>query len=123
MRLLGLGNISQVKPLSEEMAVELAADMLGEAVIFGVASLCLLLEYKRQQRKDANKEDVQNQRLLCLEKQASELTLEIEEQSTRLREIYRILGSKKLLDKSLTSDELPQTIVDSHSRTVLHLQK
>nr|XP_051685633.1 optic atrophy 3 protein homolog [Oryctolagus cuniculus] len=38
-----------VKPLNEEAAAELGAELLGEATIFIVACSCLLLEYWRQQ--------------------------------------------------------------------------
>lgn len=122
MRLLGLGKVSQVKPLSDEMAVALAADMLGEAVIFGMATLCLWLEYKRQQRKDASKEDVQNQRLIDLEKQVSDMSLQIEEQSTRLKELTRVLTTGKPFSM-VSLDELPERLVDSKSKTILHVKK
>lgn len=124
MRLLGLGKVSQVKPLSDEMAVALAADMLGEFVIFGMASLCLWLEYRRQVRKDSTKEDVQNQRLVGLEKQVSEMSLQFEEQSARLKELTRLLSSGKHFDVQLASlDELPEKLVDSKSKTILHVKK
>ncbi|ESN91774.1 hypothetical protein HELRODRAFT_70587 [Helobdella robusta] len=55
MKMLGLGKVSSVKPLNEDVAVDLAADMLGEAVIFGIATALLFLEYKRQMWKDQTK--------------------------------------------------------------------
>lgn len=124
MRLLGLGKVSQVKPLSDEMAVALAADMLGEAVIFSMASFCLWLEYKRQQRKDVTKEDVQNQRLLGLEKEVAEMSLQFEEQSARLKELTRLLSTGKHFNMELASmDELPEKLVDSKSKMILHVKK
>ncbi|NXS49803.1 OPA3 protein, partial [Balaeniceps rex] len=37
-----------IKPLNEEAAAELGAELLGEAIVFGVGGLCLYLEYARQ---------------------------------------------------------------------------
>ncbi|ELW71118.1 Optic atrophy 3 protein like protein [Tupaia chinensis] len=55
MRLLGF-NAEAVKPLNEEAAAELGAELLGEATIFVAAGGCLLLEYWRQQRQHRRKE-------------------------------------------------------------------
>lgn len=55
MKLLGIGKVSIVKPLNEDIAVDLAAEMLGEFVIFSIAASLLFAEYKRQQYKDQNK--------------------------------------------------------------------
>ena len=52
MKLLGIGKVSTVKPLNEDVAVDLAAEMLGEFVIFSIAAALLFAEYKRQQYKD-----------------------------------------------------------------------
>ncbi|KAF0872356.1 optic atrophy 3 protein isoform X3 [Hyaena hyaena] len=48
MRLLGF-NAEAVKPLNEDAAAELGAELLGEATIFLVAGGCLVLEYWRHQ--------------------------------------------------------------------------
>ena len=55
MKLLGLGKVVNVKPLTEDQAVDLSAEMLGEFIIFGIAAVLLLSEYKRSQYKDAYK--------------------------------------------------------------------
>nr|XP_004673016.3 optic atrophy 3 protein-like [Jaculus jaculus] len=51
---------STVKPLNEEAAAELGANLLGEAIIFVSAGGCLLLEFWRQQslrrRREARQE-------------------------------------------------------------------
>lgn len=55
MRLLGF-NAQAVKPLNEETAAELGAELLGEATIFVVACGCLMLEYWRQKTQQHRKE-------------------------------------------------------------------
>lgn len=47
MRIMGF-NADAVKPLNEEVATQLGAELLGEATIFAVAGGCLVLEYWRQ---------------------------------------------------------------------------
>ncbi|XP_054444365.1 optic atrophy 3 protein homolog, partial [Pteronotus mesoamericanus] len=55
MRIMGF-NAEAVKPLNEEAAAELGAQLLGEATIFVVACSCLVLEYWRQKRHHRRKE-------------------------------------------------------------------
>ncbi|XP_021497830.2 optic atrophy 3 protein [Meriones unguiculatus] len=45
-----------IKPLNEEAAAELGANLLGEAIIFACAGSCLLLEFWRQQSLKHRKE-------------------------------------------------------------------
>lgn len=56
MRIMGF-NAEAVKPLNEEAAAELGAELLGEATIFIVGGGCLMLEYWRQQAQRLRKED------------------------------------------------------------------
>ncbi|KAL7669029.1 hypothetical protein ACOME3_009701 [Neoechinorhynchus agilis] len=61
MRALGLHKgferDGKVKPLSEEAAVQLSADLLGESVVLLIAVLTLYLEYSRRSRNEAEKVD------------------------------------------------------------------
>lgn len=47
MYVLGFGKPVAVKPLTEEMAVQLGADMLGEMIVFGIAVGVVFHEYVR----------------------------------------------------------------------------
>ncbi|KAM9756676.1 optic atrophy 3 protein isoform 1-T1 [Dama dama] len=58
MRLMGF-NAETIKPLNEEAAAELGAELLGEATIFVVACSCLVLEYSRQKTQQRRKEGEQ----------------------------------------------------------------
>ncbi|NXX22618.1 OPA3 protein, partial [Podargus strigoides] len=58
MRLMGFRGAA-VKPLNEETAAELGAELLGEAIVFGVGGLCLYLEYARQTGQARRREDEQ----------------------------------------------------------------
>ena len=58
MRLMGF-SAETIKPLNEEAAAELGAELLGEATIFVVACGCLVLEYSRQKTQQRRKEGEQ----------------------------------------------------------------
>ncbi|KAL1768949.1 optic atrophy 3 protein isoform X1 [Sigmodon hispidus] len=55
MRIMGF-HAEAIKPLNEAAAAELGANLLGEAIIFGCAGSCLLLEFWRQQSLKRRKE-------------------------------------------------------------------
>jgi len=119
MKSLGLGKSVEVKPLNEDKAVDLAAEMLGELFVFAVGVCILISEYRRQQRRDVIKEDVQNCRLLELESSIRELELSVETQSAMLREVNRALAAADFKIPSPQSTEMPKKITDPSSKTVL----
>uniref|UniRef100_G3TTA5 Outer mitochondrial membrane lipid metabolism regulator OPA3 n=1 Tax=Loxodonta africana TaxID=9785 RepID=G3TTA5_LOXAF len=55
MRIMGLQGAA-IKPLNEEAAAELGAELLGEATIFLLASGCLVLEYWRHQKHQRHRQ-------------------------------------------------------------------
>ena len=110
MKVLGIGRAKKVKQLDEEQAVQLGADMLGEIIIFTVGSAVIAAEYMRQVRKDAAKEDKQNDRLSLAEVKIQELGLTIEQQSAEISELNRTIASLHGSEK-----RLPKKIHDSQS--------
>ncbi|XP_044058717.1 optic atrophy 3 protein homolog [Siniperca chuatsi] len=92
MRIMGFrGTI--VKPLNEDAAAELGAELLGEAVIFLVGGGCMILEYSRQAANSRHKEEELNDTITSLKTQLAELTLTTETLDTQLRQINRQLLS------------------------------
>lgn len=100
MRILGLGKATEVAPLSEEAAVELGAEMIGETFIFTVAVGCLAFEYWRQARKEAKHENKQTDAIDRLESRVNELGMLLEQQDARLREMNRIILTRTPASKS-----------------------
>ena len=116
LRLLGLGKSKEVKPLNDEMAMELGAEMLGEIVVFGIGAFTLWLEYKRQQMNENKRETSQFDRLGDLEAQITNLDLQLEEQRTQTRELTRLIHSigdksDKILSTSTAGDKPIHTVV------------
>ncbi|XP_060928582.1 optic atrophy 3 protein homolog [Limanda limanda] len=56
MRIMGFRG-STIKPLNEDKAVELGAELLGEAFIFLIGTGCIVLEYSRQAANSRSKEE------------------------------------------------------------------
>lgn len=55
LRIMGF-HAEAIKPLNEEAAAELGANLLGEAIIFATAGSCLLLEFWRQKSSKRRRE-------------------------------------------------------------------
>ncbi|KAF0030189.1 optic atrophy 3 protein homolog [Scophthalmus maximus] len=92
MRIMGFRG-SVIKPLNEDMAAELGAELLGEAIIFVVGGGCMVLEYSRQAANSRRKEEELTETLTGLQTQLAELTLTTETLDARLREVNRQLLS------------------------------
>ncbi|XP_038623229.1 optic atrophy 3 protein [Tachyglossus aculeatus] len=92
MRIMGFRG-SAIKPLNEEAAAELGAELLGEAIIFGVGGACLLFEYSRQAGNTRRKEEEQSGTMASLHQEVGELALTVEALQAQLREISRQLGT------------------------------
>lgn len=92
MRIMGFRG-SVIKPLNEDAAAELGAELLGEAVVFLIGGGCMVLEYSRQAANSRRKEEELNENLLSLHTQIAELTLTTETLGAQLREVNRQLLS------------------------------
>lgn len=98
-----------VPKLNEQMAIELGANLLGEIIIFVIGAGVLILEYQRQARKEAMKEEMAIQERLELQATLNELAFQAERQDTQIRELTRILadiGARKKqikVDKKISS--------------------
>ncbi|XP_069017584.1 optic atrophy 3 protein homolog [Embiotoca jacksoni] len=90
MRIMGFRG-SSIKPLNEEAAAELGAELLGEAIIFLIGGGCMVLEYSRQATNARRKEEEQNETITSLQTQIGELTLTTETLDAQLREVHRQL--------------------------------
>ncbi|XP_004607872.2 optic atrophy 3 protein [Sorex araneus] len=67
-----------IKPLNEEAAADLGAELLGEATIFVVACGCLMLEYWRQRAHSRRQDEEQRAAWDALRDELDHLTLALE---------------------------------------------
>lgn len=92
MRIMGFRG-SNIKPLNEDAAAELGAELLGEAIIFVIGGGCMVLEYSRQSANSRRKEEEINATVTGLQTQIAELELTTETLDAQLRELHRQLVS------------------------------
>ena len=92
LRLMGMKGKVESKPLSEERAVEMGSEIIGEAFLYSVAAAYIVFEYWRSTRKDKRHEEVQNREISDLhlqtqrlEGQVAQLQLTLESLKTELR--------------------------------------
>lgn len=89
---MNLGKPANIQPLNEAMAIELGANLLGEAIIFTIGAGLLILEYVRSSKKETTKEETLLQEKRELKATLRELQFQAERQDAQIRELQRILA-------------------------------
>uniref|UniRef100_A0A1L8DCA0 OPA3-like protein CG13603 n=1 Tax=Nyssomyia neivai TaxID=330878 RepID=A0A1L8DCA0_9DIPT len=89
---MNLGKPTTVQPLSEAMAIELGANLLGETIIFAIGAGILILEYARQASKETTNQQKITQEKLELNLKLQELQFQAERQDAQIRELMRVLA-------------------------------
>lgn len=84
MRIMGFRG-TVIKPLNEEAAAELGAELLGEATIFIVGGGCLVLEYWRHQAQQRRKEEEQRAAWDAMRDEVGHLALALEALQTQVQ--------------------------------------
>ncbi|KAM7057570.1 optic atrophy 3 protein isoform 1-T1 [Molossus nigricans] len=95
MSLLGF-DAEAVKPLNEEAAAELGAELLGEATIFLAAGTCLVLEYWRQKTQQRRKKRARQVAWEAMREDVDRLALELEALTTRMRAMPQLSALEEL---------------------------
>ena len=72
-RVVGGTGPTHIKPLKEDKAVEVGAELLGDLFIYAAASTVLLLEYWRSSRKEALIDVEQDRDIDILQKELNEV--------------------------------------------------
>lgn len=91
VRIRTMGSEGKVKviKLTEEKAIELGAEIIGELTIFTISTLMILAEYSRQSKKSQAKEDTQNEKIKTLENELGQLKSRINSQDKRLEQLQK----------------------------------
>ena len=91
MRIMGLSGPGKVQPLSDQVAADVGAELLGEGLVFFVAAATIFVEYRRGQNKEKKKEEEQNEQIGQLQSQVRELELLVDTQAAQVRELTRLV--------------------------------
>lgn len=94
---MGRTGPTHVKPLTEERAAELGAEIIGDTFVYGVAASIIVFEYYRSKRKEQEAEDTQNSDIAKLNDAIKSLEVEIKDIKNRLDN----MNSKKSKDKKV----------------------
>ncbi|KAK2493451.1 hypothetical protein MC885_005976 [Smutsia gigantea] len=94
MRIMGFRG-TVIKPLNEEAAAELGAELLGEATVFIVGGGCLVLEYGRHQAQQRRKEEEQRAAWDAVRDEVGHLALALEELQAQVQEVRARLGTQE----------------------------
>ena len=93
MKGIGATGPTHTKPLKEEKAVEVGAEILGEAFVYSVAASFILFEYWRSAKKEANLEAHQDKDIDVLK-----------DRMTKVEEKIMLMDSK--LKKNTTNKKI-----------------
>lgn len=91
MWILNLGKPVNIPVLSEAMAIELGANLLGESIVFCIAAGLLVNEYYRGAKKEEAKELARQQEISVLLSNMDDLYFRVEQQDVQIRELTRKL--------------------------------
>lgn len=103
MWILNLGKPVNIPVLSEAQAIELGANLLGEAIIFLIAAGILVNEYARSSAKESAKEEAKKQELQNLRSEIRDLYIQAEEERAQIRELIRKIGEQHTQLETLAS--------------------
>lgn len=92
MWILNLGKPVNIPVLSEAMAIELGANLLGEGIIFVIAAAILVAEYNRSATKEAAKEAAKQAEMEQIHNALRDVFFQAEQHSAQIREIMRMVG-------------------------------
>lgn len=95
MRLMGIQGPTEIQPLKEEKAVELGAEILGEAFLYGIAASVILYEYYRSVKKEEKRDEDQDRSIQKLQEELTRLGSEMKQVEQRLLTIEQGSRQKK----------------------------
>ncbi|KAK2968400.1 hypothetical protein RJ640_004406, partial [Escallonia rubra] len=97
-RIYGRSTDIRIRPLNEERAVEVAADLLGEFFVFTVAGVALIYEVQRGARSEARKEEMHRQEMEAIKKKNEELTKEMAHLKLKMEAMKQIAMNRSFFD-------------------------
>ena len=89
IRTMGTQGKVKVIKLTEDKAIELGAEIIGELTIFTISTLIIVAEYSRQSKKSQAKEDTQNKKIKTLESELVQLKSQMNSQEKSLEQFQK----------------------------------
>ena len=99
MRWMGTTGPTHVKPLTEDRAAELGAEIIGDTFVYSVAASIIIFEYVRSKKKEQDTEDTQNNQIAKLNDSMQRLEREMKDIKKRLSDMNNKQQNTKKDDK------------------------
>lgn len=112
---MNLGKPVNIPKLNESAAIELGAELVGESVIFSIATGILIYEFVRQSRKEAVKETERAAQMEQITNDLKTLYIQKAQQESQVRELIRIL-EEKIPDSNFNPRPYNQFDLPEHHR-------
>lgn len=90
-RMLGIGKVESVEPVSIERAVDLMGDFAGEVTIVIIAISLIFVEMQRQQNKVESTYDAYNDTIESLKERVEQLELTIKKQTVQTEKMEEVV--------------------------------
>ncbi|KAK3036316.1 hypothetical protein RJ639_031288 [Escallonia herrerae] len=99
-RIYGRSNDTRIRPLNEDRAVQVAADLLGEFFIFTefLSQLTEIIFMSSMRRSEARKEEMRRQEMEAIKKKNEELTEEMEHLKLKMGAMEQIARNSCFID-------------------------
>lgn len=94
-RMLNLGKPKEVVKLNEQAAIDLGSELIGEMVMFLIASGTILAEYTRQSRKYAEEKNALEMRWTQIESKVDALEEELSSSRAQIKDLDQKLKERE----------------------------
>ncbi|XP_045174066.1 putative OPA3-like protein CG13603 [Mercenaria mercenaria] len=98
--ILGMGKVKKVTPLSEQAAIDLGVEILGDTVVIVCALAIYILIEARSSKHKEHEEELKEEEMRSLKELVVFQSIELETQGAKLREFERILNGSTMYSKT-----------------------
>ena len=104
INLMGMGRLKAVKPLSEEAAIELGTEIIGDLVIiFCALGIYVFFEARSSRSKEAE-EELKEEEIKELKKTIDDQGAQLIKQSVKIRELEQFIRTRSVLYDTITEE-------------------
>ena len=101
LRWMGTTGPTHIKPLTDERAAELGAEIIGDTFVYSVAASIIIFEYYRSRKNEQDAEDTQNSQIAKLNDSIKSLEKEMKDIKNSLNDMNSETTSKLSKDSKV----------------------
>lgn len=100
LSILGMGKVKNVTPLSEQAAIDLGVEILGDAVVIACALGIYMLVETRQSRHKEHEEELKFEEMRSLKELVVYQSTQIESLDVKVKELEQILNGSTMYSET-----------------------